>query len=62
MSENTHWLWLFMLIYQKSNLHYSRGIRPDRVTSCGAHPRGFAPRLHSFEGTSQRAIGDIVLI
>ena len=30
---------------QKSNLHYTRGITPKRVTSGGAHLRGLAPGL-----------------
>ena len=29
----------------KSNLHYTRGITPKRVTSGGAHLRGLAPGL-----------------
>ena len=28
---------------KKSNLHYTRGITPKLVTSCGAHLRGLAP-------------------
>ena len=49
---------------QKSNLHYTRGITPKRVTSCGAHLRGLAPGLHSSEETSLRwrAVGDTVPI
>ena len=49
---------------QKSNLHYTRGITPKRVTSGGAHLRGLAPGLHSSEETSQRwrAVGDTVPI
>ena len=38
----------------KSNLRYTRGITPKRVTSGGAHLRGAAPGLHSSEQTSQR--------
>ena len=38
----------------KSNLHYTRGITPKRVTSGGAHLRGLAPGQHSSEETSQR--------
>ena len=38
----------------KSNLHYTRGITPKRVTSCGAPLRCFALGLHSSEETSQR--------
>ena len=41
-------------IKSKSNLHFTRGITPKRVTSCGAHLRGLAPGLHSSEETSQR--------
>ena len=39
-------------------------IMPKHVTSCGAHLRGLAPGLHSFEETSQRwqVVGDIVSI
>ena len=46
----------------KSNLHYTRGITPKRVTSSEAHLRGLAPGLHSSEETSQRwrAVGDTV--
>ena len=49
---------------KKSNLHYTRGITPKRVTSGGAHLRGLAPGLHSSEGTSQRwrAVGVTVPI
>ena len=32
----------------KSNLHYTRGITPKRVTSSGAHLRGFAPGAAQF--------------
>ena len=39
---------------QKSNLHYTRGITPKRVTSGRAHLRGVAPEQHSSEETSQR--------
>ena len=39
---------------QKSNLHYTRGITPKRVTSGGAHVPGLAPGQHSSEETSQR--------
>ena len=39
---------------QKSNLHYTRGITPNRVASGGAHLPGLAPGLHSSEETSQR--------
>ena len=51
-------------IKSKSNLHYTRGITPKRVTSGGAHLRGLAPGLHSSEETSQRwrAVGDTVPI
>ena len=52
------------LIANESNLHYTRGITPKRVTSGGAHLRGLAPGLHSSEETSQRwrAVGDTVPI
>ena len=45
---------------KKSNLHYTRGITPKRVTSGGIHLREFAPGLYSSEETSQqrRAIVD----
>ena len=48
----------------KSNLHYTSGITPKRVTSGEAHLRGLAPGLHSSEETSQRwrAVGDTVPI
>ena len=48
----------------KSNLHYTRGIKPKRVTSGGAHLRILAPGLHGYEGTLQRwrAVGDTVPI
>ena len=38
----------------KSNLQYTCGITPKRVTSGGAHLRSLAPGLHSSEETSQR--------
>ena len=46
----------------KSNLHYTRGITPKRVTSGGAHFRCLASGQHSSEVTSQRwrAVGDPV--
>ena len=49
---------------KKSNLHYTRGITPKRVTSCGAHLRCLAPGQHSSEETSQRwrIVGDTVSI
>ena len=48
----------------KSNLHYTRGITPKRVTSGGAHLRNLAPGLHSSEETWQRwrTVGDTVPI
>ena len=48
----------------KSNLHYTRGITPKRVTSGGAHFRCLAPGQHSSEEISQRwrAVGDPVPI
>ena len=42
-----------VIISKKSNLHYTRGITPKRVTSGGAHLRGLAPGLHNSEETSQ---------
>ena len=52
------------ILKTKSNLHYTRGITPKRVTSGGAHLRDLAPGLHSSEETSQRwrAVGDSVSI
>ena len=49
-----------LYITSKSNLHYTRGITPMRVTSGGAHLCGLAAGLHSSERTSQRwlAVGD----
>ena len=49
---------------KKSNLHYTRGITPERVTSGGAHLRGLASEQHSSEETLQRwrAVGDTVPI
>ena len=49
---------------KKSNLCYTRGITPKRVTSGGAHLRGLAPGLRSPEETSQRwrSVGDTVSI
>ena len=46
----------------KSNLYYTRGITPKRVTSSGAHLRCFALEQHSSEETSKRwqAVGDTV--
>ena len=35
-----------------TNLHYTRGIMPKRVTSGGAQLRGLAPGQHSSEETS----------
>ena len=47
---------------KKSNLPYTRGITPKRVTSGGIHLRGLAPGQHSSKETSQwwRAVGDTV--
>ena len=44
----------------KSNLHYTRGITPKRVTSGGAHLHGLALGQHSCEEASQkcRAVSD----
>ena len=36
------------LVGSKSNLHYTRGITPKRVTSGGARLRALAPEQHSF--------------
>ena len=49
-------------INQKSNLHYTRRITSNRVTSGGVHLRGLAPGQHSSEETSQRwrVVGDTV--
>ena len=44
----------YELLYQKSNLHYTRGITPKRVMSGGYHLRNLAPRQHSLEEMSQR--------
>ena len=46
----------------KSNLHYTRGITPQRVTSGGAHLRDLTLGQHRCEETSQqwRAVGDNV--
>ena len=53
-----------LLTISESNLHYTRGITPMRVTSSGAHLRGLAPGLLSSEETSQRwrTVGDTVPI
>ena len=50
----------FRKLKSKSNLHYTCGITPKRVTSGGVHLRGLAPGQHSSEETSQRwqAVGD----
>ena len=47
----------------KSNLSYTRGITPKRVTSGDANLRGLAPGQHNPEETLQRweAVGDVVL-
>ena len=56
--------WYFRFCFcshvSKSNLHYTRGITPKRVTSGEVHLRCLAPGQHSSEGISQwwRAIGD----
>ena len=51
-----------VLIKSKSNLYYTRGISPKRVTSGGAHLRGLAHGQRSSEETSQRwrVVGDTV--
>ena len=46
---------LLVLKIIKSNLHYTDGITPKRVTSSGAHFRSLAPGQHSSEATSQHA-------
>ena len=48
----------------KSNLHYTRGTMPKRVTGGGAHLCSLAPGQHSSEETLQqrRAVGDTVPI
>ena len=53
-----------LLQCSKSNLHYTRGITPKRVTSGGAHLRGLASGQHSTKEMSQRwrAVGDTVPI
>ena len=45
---------------KKSNLYYTRGVTPKRVTIGGIHLRGLAPGQHSSEETSQRwrVVGD----
>ena len=55
---------LLQVIKIKSNLHYTHGITPKRVTSCEAHLCGLAPGLHSSKETPQRwrVVGDTVLI
>ena len=47
-----------------SNLHYTRGISPKRVTSGKAHLSGLALGQHSSEETSQRwrAVGGFLPI
>ena len=47
-----------------SNLHYTRGITPKRITSGWVHLRGLAPGQQSYEATlqRQRAVGDTVPI
>ena len=71
LKDSNHWLFLLMLYRQfqnrtvgtsKSNLHYSRGITPENVTSAGAHLRNLAPGPHCFEKTwpRWRAVGDAV--
>ena len=46
----------------ESNIHYTRGITPERVSSGGAHLRCSASGQHSFEETSQQLqdVGDTV--
>ena len=47
---------------KKSNLYYTRGITPKRVTSGGVHLRGLAPGQHASEEMTQRwqTVGDYV--
>ena len=47
---------------KKSNLYYTHGITPKRVTSGRVHLGGLAPGQHSSEGTSQwwRVVVDTV--
>ena len=54
----------FCSLVPKSNLPYTRGITPKRVTSGGAHLRCLAPGQHSPEEISQRwrAVVDTVPI
>ena len=51
-------------MFKNQNLHYTRGIMPNRVASGGAHLRCLAPGQHSSAETSQRwrAVGDTVPI
>ena len=43
-------------------VHYTRGLKPKRVTSGGAHIRGLAPGQYSSQDTQKQrqAAGDIV--
>ena len=56
----------YLLSKINSNLHYSRGITPKRVTNAtaGVYLHSLAPGKHSFDETSQRwrAVGDSVPI
>ena len=45
---------LFLIKPKKSNLYYTRGITPKRITSGEAHLRGLTPGQHSSEETSQQ--------
>ena len=47
---------------KKTNLLYTRGITPKRVTSGGTHLRGLAPGQHSSKKRTQRwrVVGDAV--
>ena len=51
-------------IEKKSNIHYTRGITPKRVTSGGLDLRGLTREQHSSEEMSQRwrAVGETVPI
>ena len=43
----------FYMSNKKSNLRYTRGITPKRVTTGGDHLRGLVPGQYSFEEISQ---------
>ena len=60
--ESSRTLMMASAIKLKSNLDYTRGITPKRVTSSGAHLRGSTPGKQSSEETLQRCrvVGDAV--